>query len=251
MGKAFVCAVVSVAILLGLTVGWIASIAVRGLATDVTAWSVAGAVLTAAATIVLVVVTALLWRVTDRSAKAADVSASAALRSVEIATETAKLTEDTAKRQLRAYIVVPGAVLNCDAGGSLRPYVVAGSRAIGTIELVNTGQTPALNVRVKIQIGLRSVPAAAESFGLLPNPPASTTVLGAGRQSRSDAVLPSTILSATISNLASGSEAIFLFGEISYEDIFGESHVTKFRLRNKSGVYDGSMTFSDEGNSIE
>lgn len=249
MKKATLCAVTSVIGLLGIAAGWIGATVIQS-PTDVAAWSVAGTVLTAIATIVLVVVTALLWRVTDRSAKAADVSAAAAQRSTEIATQTATQTEDTAKRQLRAYIVAHGAVLNCDAGGVVTPYVAAGSRAIGTLEFTNTGLTPALNVRVCIQIGQRLLPLAPESFVLIPIDHESKTVLGAGRSTRSDAVSPGVVSVSSISNLATGAEAVYLFGEISYDDIFGEAHVTAFRLRNKSGLYDGSMTFCNEGNTL-
>lgn len=127
-------------------------------------------------------------------------------------------------------------------------YVQPNSLPIGTIAFKNTGQTPALKLHVNVRIGTRNEPADQGSFALEFTAPQSVTSIGAGHASASSAVLPEPISLSSVQNLSAGTEAIYLYGEIRYSDIFGDEHTTTFRLRNKSGVYNGAMTFTDQGN---
>lgn len=228
--------------------GWSVSIYLGPQPSELGLWSAAGTVVTAVATVVLVIVTALLWKVTDRSARSAKIAADAASESARLAGEASSQAAEIAKKQLRAYVLVEGSGLTCDAGGQHLDYVLPNSRPIGSIGFKNTGQTPALDLQAHVRIGIRPQPAAPESFALVEMPPASVMSLGAGHSSRSMAVAPAPISSQSVQNLASGTEAIYVYGEIRYRDIFGDSHVSEFRLRNKSGFFDGSMTFTDQGN---
>lgn len=240
--------VTACAALFSFGIGWGLSIYFGPQPSDSGLWSAAGAVVTALATIVLVIVTALLWNVTDRSAKSAKIAADAASESARLAGEASAQAADIAKKQLRAYVLIEGSGLTCDAAGEHLNYVVAGSRAIGAIGFKNTGQTPALNLQAHVRIGLRSLPAGEDAFIIDELAPASIMSLGAGHSAQSMAAAPAPISAESVQNLASGIEAIYVHGEVRYSDIFGESHVSQFRLRNKSGFFDGSMTFTDQGN---
>lgn len=243
-------AVIVVLISLGaFSLGWGLSLSLGEQPLDAGLWSAAGAVVTALATIVLVGVTALLWKVTNQSAHSAKVAADAASDSARLAGEASTQAADIAKKQLRAYVLVEGAGLSCDANGQHLGYVYPGSLPIGMVSFKNTGQTPALNLQVQIRIGIRSEPAPNDSFELEPSFPNSIMSLGSNNSSQSMAAAPAPISPASIQNLASNSEAIYVFGEIQYKDIFGDVHTSRFRLRNKSGVFDGSMTFTSQGNS--
>lgn len=248
MNKISVLVAASCAALVAFGLGWGFSIYFGLEPSNSSLWSAAGTVVTALATIVLVAVTALLWKVTDQSARSAKIAADAASESARLAGEASSQAADIAKKQLRAYVLVEGAGLSCDAGGTHIEYVLPESIAIGAIRFKNTGQTPALELEAHVRIGLRPQPAPQASFLLQELAATSVMSLGAGHSSQSMAAAPAPITPETVANLSAGIEAIYVYGEIRYLDIFGDRHISRFRLRNKSGFSDGSMTFTDHGN---
>jgi hypothetical protein len=158
---------------------------------------------------------------TAGAAIAAVIAARAANASVAVA-------KATAKRQLRAYVGLKGARLYLDENGEFS------YRA----RYMNFGQTPAKDVvaetsclitRLDRKYSFQSQHPAgqAKSMGVL--------YPGEYFQYFTEAKMPGTNSRIRLppeyrANIAAGSAAIFLHGQITYKDIFKKRHITKFRL---------------------
>jgi hypothetical protein len=132
----------------------------------------------------------------------------------------ADLMEDTAKRQLRAYLCVSKGRLNFTKEGELEPQ----------LHLVNGGQTPAYEVRSWIDTAVREHP----SFGplQLAGPKNIMQAVGIippqGEEIMVSRKVPKEVAEGTF--LQTRFKVLYVYGEITYKDAFGQDRYTKFRL---------------------
>jgi hypothetical protein len=148
---------------------------------------------------------------------------------------------ESAQRQLRAYMSVRRATL-MDAAGTQE----------GRVILENNGETPARYVRGWISVGPQNYPTAESVFARRQHPIVSQATVGKGRRAILQAKLANPLTDFEKSAIAHGHAAIYMFGEVTYEDVFGEEWVTPFRFA-AGGHYgpipkDGRLAVCEKGN---
>ena len=194
-------------------------------------WTAAGGVVTALATIGLVVVTGLLWVVTRNAAAATADSASAAQRAANVAERAAESAEkahraaqDTAKRQLRAYLAVDP---------SVRIQISTSRKVTFEFDARNTGCTPAYKFFIASQIVLAG--KDAEDFRFVPFERIERgheSTLGPGRSETCEPVWTSITLSEDeFRAYEAGDKEIVVSGCLFYHDAFGDKQHTNFSCR--------------------
>jgi hypothetical protein len=180
-------------------------------------------------------------RQTDRLITAATNQAIASKESAGAAKQTIEVARDNTRLDQRAWL---GAT-------SARVIDLAVNKPLKVeIQLKNTGKTVARNVDARITIRSESGPFNLKNFRAERPPPK-------GNRSRfvilpdSELTLPAygdrLLTQETLSLIKGSGVTIYLFGEIIYADIFGETHVTAF-----CNFYDPStndLVFCSEGNS--
>jgi hypothetical protein len=153
-----------------------------------------------------------------------------------------KGAEKTAERQLRAYVSVDGAVI-IHANDGWSPNF--------RIKIQNYGQTPAYEVSSRSAVTFVVIAGGAPNWEQLPKNPTHPSDLGPGQNHEETLIIhhdPWQIMKAEIEKK---SGICYLFGEITYRDIFGADHYTRFRLEvgaDDKGVSDGGLFFSRDGN---
>ena len=168
-------------------------------------------------------------------------SALATVRAVNATHKANKINLEGQQRQLRAYVHVSGA--------QVRNLHQRTGRSV-VVEIKNYGSTPALKTRFRMGEHVREWPLQS----ILPLPsfvPTGSSPLPPGRHS----IMPSPV--GDLSEFEEGElradrAAIYVWGEITYEDIFGENHVTTFRLVCRGdGLLKGYMHATEEGNDAD
>lgn len=135
------------------------------------------------------------------------------------ARESLDLSRDTAKKQLRAYLTVAEAMLRFNTAWIAEPQV----------HIQNCGKTPAYDVRQWIATKMEQLPLRWP----LPSPPNELpergTVIGAGN--RDIMVADSHIIPEEVRPVFGTQGAVlYVYGRISYRDVFGDWHYTNYRL---------------------
>jgi hypothetical protein len=168
-----------------------------------------------------------------RTVRHAETQARAAIEGISI-------SSDTARKQLRAYVHVSGA---------RAVYNDVSNERFVVVEIKNYGQTPAHNTKFIMGTVTSAWPVAEVEFQIPPNIPHGMEVLPPGRVSVN--VVPLAKLNSFEQNaLRDGTGAIYAYGLITYEDIFGEPRRTTFRMACQGdGIIKGQMTATMEGNS--
>ncbi len=149
-----------------------------------------------------------------------------AKESADTARSTVETMKDTAQRQLRAYVGIESITIN-KFGDSDVPEV--------HIIFKNTGLTPAyINIKTtRTAILMREFPISGDFPDFPPinsSIQSSQSVIGAGGVVQSIAPTARPLSDAENSSVRDGTGAIYVFGEITYKDVFGISRFTKFRL---------------------
>jgi hypothetical protein len=137
--------------------------------------------------------------------------------------------EDTAKRQLRAYLTVAiGQGIfqqrrSKEEGGDLR----FGSDPI----LVNTGETPAKKIRFKARAAILPWPLPKETH--LPeghDDGIGDSIVGGKQNVNMFAVVDGFCPDDEVQSIKDGvgPKGLFVWGRITYEDVFGDTHYTQF-----------------------
>lgn len=139
----------------------------------------------------------------------------------KVAQNSLELMRDTAQKQLRAYISVVSAKIEFPEPG----------RPKSTLTFRNAGQTPAHDVQIWIHQWIAACPLGVT----LPTPPRSFTMakstLGAGACCHMQNEAPHPVVDAAHLDLVGTAEGtIYVYGEISYLDVFGLKHTQKYRL---------------------
>jgi hypothetical protein len=163
---------------------------------------------------------------TAEAAKYAKIAAEAAIQTVietrkatEAAEKSVSITELSAKQQIRAYINVVDAIITRE-GNTVKD--------IG-VYFINSGQSPAKKIRLNLSSCVMKVKNADfrtenEKFSTRPDIAGGQKVyFSSGKYFDASFVV--------LNSIGAEEEDIFLFGEIIYQDVFEEEHVTKFRYR--------------------
>ena len=157
-------------------------------------------------------------------------------RATHAAIEANKIARETAKRQLRAYLgVANGTIRRTDLGEG--PVVI--------LAIKNFGQTPARDVQHVMYCG--SCPVGnEEKFFTLPFLEHTPEIdLGAGQALFPRYFVGSLEWSMLRDKVTSKTATFYVWGEILYRDVFGDSHRTQYRL--SVGVKDADSIENDLG----
>jgi hypothetical protein len=143
--------------------------------------------------------------------------------------QTVSASEEVSKRELRAYltVVIGEAVYqerrSEEKGGDLmfecRPI------------LINTGQTPARKITFKARAAVMTAPLPKEIH--LPDAPdqgIGGSILGPQQNAHMSALVDGFRPDNEVENIKRGlgDKALYVWGRVTYEDVFGESHFTLF-----------------------
>jgi hypothetical protein len=119
--------------------------------------------------------------------------------------------------------------------------LVAGKAVRYKVTLVNTGQTPARKVVTLHTETVRSLPLARDAFAAdMPENPPARMNLGAGSElylTKGDAIIDQTDIDLIKAKRA----ALFVFGLVTYEDVFGRQHRMTFRLKHDGTLGENGM----------
>ena len=133
------------------------------------------------------------------------------------------IARDTAKRQLRAYLTISHKKMT---------RLVAGKKAEVEVAFGNSGQTPARQITVICEIKTFPKPASEDGFALRPpriHKGASVAILGPGRECFSYVEAETEETAESIVLLEDGTNELYVFGRLDYEDAFGAKRTTWFR----------------------
>jgi hypothetical protein len=100
----------------------------------------------------------------------------------------------------------------------------------GKPNLLNTGNTPARNVNIRIQAAVLPMPIPDDyGFPLTDEPVKSAGVVGAHQTYLLSGVVKDFVPDHEVTAIKEGNgKALCVWGVVTYEDIFGDSHATKF-----------------------
>lgn len=157
-----------------------------------------------------------------RATKAAEDSANAAKRAADTANQSMQLDQ-------RAWVGPVEAALPPYDDGGRKVYIKIGEKPKFSFVLANSGKTPALKLTFKIT---NHVYRSTEPFVPYYETPKTKTTVGTlfpgGRMSIPTLETPGVAERFHVTSFASGEYIDYVYGEISYEDIFGQPHKTEF-----------------------
>lgn len=148
----------------------------------------------------------------------------------------------TARRQLRAYMTIKHAGIllipqsDDDKKDGHRSIVV-------DITIQNSGQTPAYKTNAWFKIQLLDLPADSASLDTTPAPRDqwSSAVVGASETLSMGTKGPVTMNTENFNAVRAQKKGIFVWGVVTYRDIFKKERITNFRMMN------GSFTHAGDG----
>lgn len=149
----------------------------------------------------------------------------AASRAARAADKAVEVTGDTAKRQLRAYVRVEQTFMR---------GVEVGKRPSASIEIKNTGQTPARLITTKSGIGI-GLPMGPDKVH--PEMMPATDIRGFIARDQTlthESVAPFDLNEKSVESIRNGSIQLVFFGSIIYEDVFMEKWELTYKFRNTS-----------------
>lgn len=185
------------------------------------------------------------WKESKRGADAALAAVAQADRSANAAENAVAAAQDVAQRQLRAYVF------------SEEPQLVRLNGEVWrlTLQIKNSGQTPAYNGRVLLGCAVKPWPHDRLNFAP-PSEDSDWQILGSlppGGKSVIEDNISITMHTETL--LALHQQVFYAFGEIQYEDAFKIMHWTRFRYfvggDNDIIIIPGQMGLSREGNEAD
>lgn len=173
----------------------------------------------------------------ERMAKANEIIAQASKQSVETAKGIAKkslnATIDNFHLEQRAWVGVINVSEGQHTEGGKKVYIKEGGKLTGNLVLNNSGKTPAQNV--KSIVGVSCLESSAEFRPIYKkdatkNGPTITTIQPGATQAAPFPPFPIDKIAskADIENIVSGNYIIYVFGKISYQDIFRNQHTTTY-----------------------
>ncbi len=131
-----------------------------------------------------------------------------------------KAGEKHSRRELRAWIFITKAGVH---------GFVAGHRPSASVEITNMGKSPALDLDIRMTFETfdwpRTVFTHRPAVGGL-----SKASLGAGGSVDSHGEISEPLEAGTAAEVQCGKKAVFVFGEITYRDVFDYERRTNFRF---------------------
>jgi len=131
-----------------------------------------------------------------------------------------RIARDTAKRQLRAYVGYSNEWYHTE--------FALGQELLLKPRIINNGETPARNVVWQAQVEMINDPDAENAFVPSPLLPGSRSTLGRGQWTQTRLTVTPGVENYAI--IMAGAAKLYVFGSISYTDIFGDEWSTTFRL---------------------
>jgi hypothetical protein len=148
---------------------------------------------------------------------------------------------DNGHRQLRAYVFPDQA--NLVWGGTAKPTVAE-------IVIKNSGQTPAYRLTTAVVISVSDYPLQGDLR--VPLIPDNHTVVPPAGSHMLSVTMGQPLTGDQIKAIQKGTQAIYVFGESSYADAFGECRTTRYRLFYTGAGGDignrAGLSYLDEGN---
>jgi hypothetical protein len=158
---------------------------------------------------------------------------------------------DAAVKQSRAYVFVDTIrTSNIDDDLlSISPTKIASIMLV----IKNTGQTPAFKMSHRASIRFAPFPPPPDLFNIPAIPPRTVDTLPPGGMAQNIVGLGRALNVDEKTILGLGTHAVYLFGEIGYEDTFGFKRCTKYRYRVGGDVgFNGTaMAPMAEGNEAD
>lgn len=148
-----------------------------------------------------------------------------AARATEASVEAGR---DTSKRQLRAYLaVIIGGAIHQERREKPKSDLMFEASPL----LVNTGQTPAHKIRFKARAAIYPIPLPKDlNLPETGDAGIGETVLGVGQNGSMSAMVEGFCQDDEVEAIkgGSGAKGLYVWGIVHYEDVFGESHYTRF-----------------------
>jgi hypothetical protein len=156
-----------------------------------------------------------------------------------------KSAEEGSRRQLRAYVAVENSTLN-GLDEDETPTALVNFR--------NVGQTPALDLTCRSRMVIAPYPLGdyvldlGDDSDLKSLEPLGPTIM----RSKLDAGFPASMSALQMAGLGAGEWALYVFGEITYQDVFGTPHITRY-CRFAGGAYglDKGLAAYHEANDMD
>ena len=150
-------------------------------------------------------------------------------------------TTDNGRRQLRAYVFPDQA--NLVWQGTTKP-------TMADIVIKNSGQTPAYRLSTATAVLVDDNPLKSDRRA--PSMPDNHTVVPPAGSYALSVTMDKPLTADQLKAIQKGTQAIYAFGEIAYDDAFGECRVTRYRFfYTGAGADVGSkigLAYLDEGN---
>lgn len=154
---------------------------------------------------------------------------------------------DTAERQLRAYVVLEDG----DMEHVSHPVQLPAAK----LTVRNTGETPANDLIIHANIALADYPLTDELPPVTPAPYPGRSVLGRNSILTIPQTLGAPLTKGELAGMRFGQLAIYVYGHLTYVDVFGHKWTTHFRLMHRPAGgrigSDTSFIVCDEGNQAE
>jgi hypothetical protein len=162
------------------------------------------------------------------------------LAALYLAFQSNRIAGDTAKRQLRSYVNV----------SKFEPSAYCVGQAFSTrVHFSNKGQTPAHDVIVRAYLARRQLPLDTATLGDQPITGwGSKTTLANGDPLSANVRFGHSVSEDEIAAFRDEKIGIYVYGWVSYKDIFGEKHITKYRAALQQ---DGLFAGCDDGNEAD
>jgi hypothetical protein len=162
---------------------------------------------------------------------------------ISAAERQANIAEDTAARQLRAYLSPSAAWLDIQDDGRVKAHV----------HIKNYGATPATNERHWISIWVASFPLDEILEDAPDNFEMGSAVLGPGGHNEMVHPRPKPLTEANQAIIVSGFVGIYVYGKVTYNDIYGEEHMSRyvFVCAGDEAFANGRLAPYREGNTCE
>jgi hypothetical protein len=143
--------------------------------------------------------------------------------------QTVTASEDVSKRELRACLTV---VIGSGCYQQRRPVEDGGDlRFDSSPQIVNNGQTPARKVTYKARAAIVQI-AAIPTIHLPEDPDENSggSILGPGQTATAYALVEGFCAEDEVEKIkySTGDRCFLVWGKITYEDVFGERHFTRF-----------------------
>jgi hypothetical protein len=143
--------------------------------------------------------------------------------SAQASVDSVATLKDRTARQIRAYLCVT-------FGSGVYQERDKNLKFEGKPVILNTGHTPAHKVTYSAQAAILSVPLSEDfAFPIPAVTGAAAAILGPQQNAVMSALVPDFCDDAEVEAIKHGAgKALYVWGIVTYEDVFGDGHYTKF-----------------------